>query len=86
MKETKCSQCYCHDLHFRKCVHCQDAEDKRLEDKVCKSWSWNCSPREAAEQASDLGWSIHTIVSAMKRVGFKQPDIDNVVYEFEQLG
>lgn len=83
--KTKCSQCYCNDSSIRKCVYCQDAEDRQQEDRVCSTWNWNCSPRECAEQAIDLGWGRHTIVSAMKRFGFKQSNIDNVIYEFEEL-
>jgi hypothetical protein len=66
-------------------VICQETEDRQKEDEVCSSWNWNGTARECAMEAKDLGWTTHTIESAMTRFGYKQSDIKSVVYEFENL-
>lgn len=78
--------CCCHcDYYEHKCTRCQEEQDRAYEHKVCESWNWNCSPRECAEDAKEKGWSKSQIIHAMATFGFKKPEINQVVYEFESL-
>lgn len=77
------SECYCDDTMYRKCVYCQDVEDREEEKSVCESWNWNCTARECATDARDRGWSLRRLESAMKNFGYKPDHIAQVVYEFE---
>lgn len=74
------SQCYCHDLYFGKqCVHCEEADTQKEEQTVCESWNWNKSPRECALDAHEREWSRNRVGQAMKRFGFKEPQIQAVL-------
>lgn len=76
--------CYCEDVPYgRKCVHCQEEEDREEEMRVCSGWNWNCTPGECATEAHELGWSEHRIESAMKAFGFNRSYISQVLFEFE---
>ena len=77
------SLCCCDERIYRKCVHCQELEDRKEEMRVCSGWNWNCTPRECAEEARELAWSRRRIESAMKAFGFKDSYVLQVVYEFE---
>ena len=77
------SKCYCDDMMYRKCIHCQDADDREEERVVCESWNWNYTPRECAVDAKDRGWSSSRLQSAMKAFGFKSDQIAQVAYELE---
>lgn len=77
--------CYCSNDYDTICYHCQDAQDKANQQKVCESWNWNRTPRECAEDAFDKGWSLQTLQSAMKTFGFNTQNINQVVDEFESL-
>lgn len=75
--------CYCDETMDGECSICRDARERREETAEAKSWSWNLSPRECAERAIELGWRLGTLTAAMKAAGFKQANINAVVYEFE---
>lgn len=74
--------CYCDDLIFQKCVHCEQQEEREMEMKVCSRWNWNCTPSECAEEAQELGWSSGRLESAMKTFGYGKEYISQVLFEF----
>lgn len=82
MTESKSSECYCDETSYRKCVFCQEAQDREDERSVCESWNWNCTPRECAEDARGRGWSVQKLKSAMRAFGYRPDHIANVAYEF----
>lgn len=81
--KTQLSGCYCDETLDRECCICQDARQERERTAEAKSWSWNLSPRECAERAIELEWAASTLSAAMTAAGFKQQNINAVVYEYE---
>ena len=77
--------CYCSYLHGNTCEVCREQTHKEDARKVCESWNWNCTPRECASEATELEWSRHRLIAAMKDFGFKQAAIEEVVYEFDMI-
>ena len=75
--------CYCDETIYRKCVPCQEKEDRNEEKRICASWNWNSTPRECATEARRLGWSVARTKKAMANFGFKKTNIDQVAYELE---
>ena len=79
---TTSSLCYCEDMVYRKCVHCQEVADREAENRICSAWNWNCTPSECADEARELGWTSRQVESAMKRFGFAESHIQAVLFEF----
>ena len=73
--------CYCYDS-IKKCGICRDAKEKEENRKVCEGWNWNCTPRECAQEARDLGWSTWGLKDAMLDFGFSSTHIGDVLFEF----
>ena len=76
------TDCYCEDWIMKECHFCEMARETAEEKRVCQSWSWNCSPRECAEEAYELGWSEERLSAAMKTNGFSERNIKDVLFEF----
>ena len=74
-----CENCSCGSCETER----QEKEAKEQAKKVCNHWNWNCTPRECAEEAKELGWSTRTTQQNMERFGFNAEAVSQVVYEME---
>lgn len=77
-------KCYCDEVVYRKCVYCQEIEDRKEDIDACSRWNWNYTPNECAMDAIDRGWSIGRLKNAMKAFGYTPSQIMDVVHEFEK--
>jgi hypothetical protein len=70
-----CTQC---DYHCDYCAH-------KKAQAVVSRWNWNCSPRECADEAKNLEWTVRDIRQQMSDFGFNERDIAKVTDEFENI-
>jgi len=81
--KTTIKGCYCDEMSDKVCFVCQKQQQREAELKVCEAWNWNCSPRECAYEAFELGWTSRQLVRAMTAFGFREALVQEVLYEFE---
>jgi hypothetical protein len=81
--QTKIAGCYCDETFDGECCICRDSRQESERTEEARSWSWNLSPRECAQRAIELEWSVATLTSAMLSAGFKDVNVNAVVYEYE---
>jgi len=74
------------------CMECEACEElktwKRKLSKMLNEWNWNASPRRVARDIQELvkeGFfeSEDEAIQEMKEYGYRQNDIDKVLWELE---